>query len=101
LKVKNLFHCRNDMRLKLGSPAINSGIVTDYTPSTDVVGTARDGQIDRGAYEFGAVSPFFNAGSSRALPDIVNQTYLPAGLPTPTPPPGDLRPRAPVNLTVQ
>lgn len=79
------------LRLQIGSPANNTGTAAG-APATDILGVARLGNTDIGAYEFGCSAPTFvscpgnqNVNSSvGSCSAVVNYTATATGTPAPT-----------------
>jgi hypothetical protein len=79
------------LRLQSISPAVNTGTAAG-TPATDILGVARLGNTDIGAYEFGCEAPAFtncpgnqNVNSSvGSCSAVVNYTATATGTPGPT-----------------
>ncbi|MBI2729288.1 MAG: choice-of-anchor D domain-containing protein, partial [Sphingobacteriales bacterium] len=78
------------LRLQSGSPAINTGTAAG-APPTDILGVARVGNTDIGAYEFGCAAPTFTncPGNQNAFNTqgscsaVVNYTAAATGTPDP------------------
>jgi hypothetical protein len=79
------------LRLQSGSPAINTGTAAG-APATDILGVARLGNTDIGAYEFGCAAPTFtncpgnqNVNNTAGLCSaVVTYTATATGTPAPT-----------------
>jgi predicted outer membrane repeat protein len=61
--------------LLAGSPAINSGVTLD-SPTTDQRGILRDGQIDVGAFEVGAIALSGSSGNDVLLGTVGQDTLI-------------------------